>query len=78
MFRRSSSDEQRDLFDDILTALPQSKRAKALSSREYAFYREVFCRIVMGDVPPAADCGERDRGLASSGASHPRVAVYAL
>ncbi len=42
------------------------------------FFREVFCRIVMGDVPPAADCGERGRGLASSGASHPRVAVYAL
>jgi hypothetical protein len=52
MFRRSSRHEQRDLFDDILTALPESKRAKALSSREYAFYKEVFCRIDEGIFEP--------------------------
>ena len=42
------------------------------------FFREAVCRIVMGDVPPAADCGERAGRLASSGAFHPRVAAYAL
>jgi hypothetical protein len=45
MFAENRSHRQRDLFDDLLLSLPESKRAKALASREYAFYEEVFCRI---------------------------------
>lgn len=45
MFARSTAQQQRELFDDILLMLPEAKRGKALESREYAFYQEVFCKI---------------------------------
>ena len=45
MFRRNTDDRERDLFDDILVQFPEVKRHKALASREYAFYEEVFRHI---------------------------------
>ena len=45
MFSENTSHRQRDLFDDMLLSLPEAKRRKALESKEYAFYSEVFCRI---------------------------------
>jgi hypothetical protein len=45
MFTESTSSVQRNLFDDILMLLPESKRKQALQSKDYAFYREVFKEI---------------------------------
>ncbi len=45
MFTRNTSHRQRDLFEDILLSLPEAKRQKAIDSKEYAFYQEVYCRI---------------------------------
>lgn len=45
MFTESTSSVQRNLFDDILMLLPESKRERALRSKDYAFYREVFLEI---------------------------------
>lgn len=45
MFTQNTSHQQRDLFEDILLSLPEGKRRKALESREYSFYQEVYCRI---------------------------------
>jgi len=45
MFTENSSPSQRNLFDDILLSLPEAKRRKALQSKDYAFYREIFSRI---------------------------------
>lgn len=45
MFTESTSSVQRNLFDDILMLLPESKREQALRSKDYAFYREIFQEI---------------------------------
>ena len=45
MFTKNTTHQQRDLFEDILLSLPEAKRQKALASKEYAFYQEVYCQI---------------------------------
>ncbi len=45
MFQRNTGYEQRELFDDVLSSLPATKQQAALTSPEYTFYEEVFCRL---------------------------------
>lgn len=45
MFVKNHGHRERELFDDMLQALPEAKRQQALASLDYAFYQEVFRRI---------------------------------
>lgn len=45
MFRRSKVARQAELFDDMLSVLSEGKRQKALASREFRFYREVYRQL---------------------------------
>ena len=57
MFRKNESHQQRDFFNHMLLGLPKAKYERALSSREYCFYEEVFCRIDEGIFEPLFDGG---------------------
>jgi hypothetical protein len=52
MFRKNEGHRQRDIFGRENFGLSESKYEKALQSREYRFYEEVFCRIDEGIFEP--------------------------
>jgi hypothetical protein len=52
MFRKNEGHRQRDLFSHLLLGLPEAKYKRAVSSKEYRFYEEVFCRIDEGIFEP--------------------------
>lgn len=52
MFRKNEGHRQQDLFSREQFGLPEAKYKKALSSKEYRFYEEVFCRIDEGIFEP--------------------------
>lgn len=52
MFRKNEVHRQRDMFGRENFGLSESKYLKALKSREYCFYEEVFCRIDEGIFEP--------------------------
>jgi len=52
MFRKNEGHRQTDLFSHTLLGFPEAKYKRALSSKEYSFYEEVFCRIDEGIFEP--------------------------
>jgi hypothetical protein len=52
MFRKNECHRQRDLFGREQFGLSEAKYEKALESREYRFYEEVFCGIDEGIFEP--------------------------
>jgi hypothetical protein len=52
MFRKNEGHRQQDLFGHVQFGLSEAKYEKALSSKEYRFYEEVFCRIDEGIFEP--------------------------
>ena len=52
MFRKNEFHRQVDLFTRERFGLSEAKYKKALESREYRFYEEVFCRIDEGIFEP--------------------------
>jgi hypothetical protein len=52
MFRKNEGHRQRDLFGREQFGLSEAKYKKALESREYRFYEEVFCGIDEGIFEP--------------------------
>ena len=52
MFRKNEGHEQQDFFNHTRLGLPEEKYKKALLTKEYRFYEEVFCRIDEGIFEP--------------------------
>jgi len=52
MFRKNDGHRQGDLFSREGFGLSEAKYEKALKSKEYRFYEEVFCRIDEGILEP--------------------------
>ena len=52
MFRKNESHEQGDFFNHIRLGIPEEKYQRALLTKEYGFYEEVFCRIDEGIFEP--------------------------
>jgi hypothetical protein len=52
MFRKNESHEQRDFFNHTRLGLTEEKYKKALLTKEYRFYEEVFCGIDEGIFEP--------------------------
>ena len=52
MFRKNEDHRQGDLFSHMLLGLSDAKYKRAISSKEYIFYEEVFCRIDEGIFEP--------------------------
>lgn len=48
MFRKNTSHLQQSLFG-ILSQLPEAKLKKLKKSKEYDFYRLIFCKIIEDD-----------------------------
>lgn len=67
MFRKSEGHRQGDLFGRERFGLSEAKYEKALKSREYRFYEEVFCRIDEGIFEPlfSGGCGRPNAPLNS-------------
>lgn len=52
MFRKNEGHGQGDFFSYLLMGLPEAKYKRGISSKEYSFYEEVFCRIDEGIFEP--------------------------
>lgn len=52
MFRKNEGHRQRDFFNHTRLGLTEEKYKKALLTKEYRFYEEVFCRIDEGIFEP--------------------------